>query len=119
MKAIVALNNKGINAMVVSNTTARHAAVIARRTGSEEMGVMKSLLIDTLKAKLQAGTAHFWFQKVNGEIREAWGTTNHPLMANKIIGTGYSGEQVNTVKYWDVEKGAFRSLRYETLLAVA
>ena len=119
MKTIMALNNMGINAMVVNNSTARHAAVIARRTGSEEMGVMKSLLIDTLKAKLQAGTAHFWFRKLNGEIREAWGTTNHTLMANKIIGTGYSGEQVNTVKYWDVEKGAFRSLRYETLLAVA
>ena len=120
MKAIVALNNKGINALVVNSKTARHAAVIARRTGSEEMGIMKSLLIDTLKAKLQAGTAHFWYRKVStNEVREAWGTTNHPLMANKIIGTGYSGEQVNTVKYWDVEKGAFRSLRYETLLAVA
>ena len=119
MKAIVTLNNKGLNSMVVNNTTAHHAAVIAHRTGSNEMGLMKSLLIDTLKAKLQAGTAHFWFQKLNGEIREAWGTTNHPLMANKIVGTGYSGEQVNTVKYWDIEKGAFRSLRYENLLAVA
>ena len=119
MKTIMTLNNKGINALVVNNATARHAAVIAQRTGSVEMGVMKSLLIDTLKAKLQTGTAHFWYQKLNGEVREAWGTTNHPLMANKIIGTGYSGEQVNTVKYWDVVKGAFRSLRYETLLAVA
>lgn len=111
--------NKGINAMVINNKTAKHAAVIASRTGSKEMGIVKSLLIDTLKAKLQAGTAHFWYMKSNGEIREAWGTTNHPLMQNKIIGTGYSGEQVNTVKYWDIEKGAFRSLRYENLLAVA
>jgi hypothetical protein len=119
MKAIVTLNNKGLNTMVLNNTTARHAAVIARRTGSNEMGLMKSLLIDTLKAKLQT-TAHFLYRKAStNEIREAWGTTNHPLMANKIVGTGYSGEQVNTVKYWDIEKGAFRSLRYENLLAVA
>ena len=110
MKAIVTLNNKGLNTMVLNNTTARHAAVIAGRTGSNEMGLMKSLLIDTLKAKLQT-TAHFWYRKAStNEIREAWGTTNHPLMANKIVGTGYSGEQVNTVKYWDIEKGAFRSL---------
>ena len=113
------ISSKGINEMVVNNATARHAKVIARRTGSAEMGMMKSLLIDTLKAKLQAGTAHFWFKKLNGEIREAWGTTNHVLMTNKIIGNGYTGEQVNTVKYWDVEKGAFRSLRYESLIAVA
>ena len=119
MKAIVTLNNKGLNTMVLNNTTARHAAVIANRTGSMEMGFMKSLLIDVLKAKLQT-TAHFWYIKQStGEVREAWGTCNHPLMRNKIIGNGYSGEQVNTVKYWDVEKGAFRSLRYENLLAVA
>ena len=30
-----------------------------------------------------------------------------------------SGEQVNTIKYWDIEKGAFRSLRFENLVAVA
>lgn len=117
MKTIMTISGNGINAMMVNNTTARHANVIAHRTGSVEMGMMKSLLIDTLKAKLQT-TAHFWFRKKDGSIREAWGTTNHTLMANKIIGNGYSGEQVNTVKYWDIEKGAFRSLRYENLIAV-
>lgn len=119
MKTLKTISNKGVSEMVVNNSTARHATVIAIRTGSVEMGIMKSLLVDTLKAKLQAGTAHFWFKKLNGEIREAWGTTNHALMVNKIIGNGYTGEQVNTVKYWDVEKGAFRSLRYENLIAVA
>ena len=119
MKTLMTISNKGINTMVVNNATARHANVIARRTGSVEMGMMKSLLIDTLKAKLHNGTAHFWFRKLNGEIREAWGTTNHALMKNKIIGNGYSGEETNTVKYWDVERGAFRSLRYESLIAVA
>lgn len=119
MKTLVIVNNKGMNEMVINNTTAHHAVVIANRTGSMEMGVMKSLLINVLKAKLQT-TAHFWYIKQStGEVREAWGTCNHPLMRNKIIGNGYSGEQVNTVKYWDVEKGAFRSLRYENLLAVA
>lgn len=118
MKTLVTISNKGINTMVVNSTTARHANVIARRTGSMEMGLAKSLLIDVLKAKL-SNSAHFWFRKCNGEIREAWGTTNHALMANKIIGNGYSGEEVNTIKYWDLEKGAFRSLRYENLIAVA
>ena len=115
---ILAVENGKANSMVLNGMTSRHAQVIANRTGSLEMGLMKSLLIDTLKAKLQT-TAHFWFRKVNGELREAWGTTNPSLMTNKIIGTGYSGEQVNTVKYWDIEKGAFRSLRFENLVAVA
>lgn len=119
MKTLVTISNTGINEMVVSNATARHANVIARRTGSMEMGLAKSLLIDVLKAKLQT-TAIFWYRKVStGEIRKAYGTTSHALMADKIKGNGYSGEEVNTIKYWDLEKGAFRSLRYENLIAVA
>lgn len=117
---IASVKNGQVNSiMVLNRTTSRHAQVIAKRTGSEEMGLMKSLLIDTLKAKLQAGTCRFFYKKLNGEIREAWGTTNPSLMANKIIGNGYSGEQTNTVKYWDVERGGFRCLRIENLMAVA
>ena len=120
MTTITTINNyNGINTMVINNTTARHAAVIARRTGSVEMGMMKALLIDNLKIKLQSGVAHFWYKKVStNEVREAWGTTSHKLMNDKVFGTGYTGEQVNVVKYWDVVKGAFRSLRYENLIAV-
>jgi hypothetical protein len=33
-------------------------------------------------------------------------------------GRGLSGDVVNTVKYWDVEKGGYRSLRYENLVQV-
>lgn len=55
---------------------------------------------------------------MDGSVREAWGTTSHQLMQDKIIGTGYTGEQMNVVKYWDVLKGGFRSLRYENLIAI-
>lgn len=33
-------------------------------------------------------------------------------------GRGLSGDQVNAIKYWDVEKGGYRSLRYENLVQV-
>ena len=119
MTTIATINNYNcVNTMVINNATSRHAQVIARRTGSLEMGMMKSLLIDNLKVKLQTGVAHFWYKKINGEVREAWGTTSHKLMQDKVVGTGYTGEQVNVVKYWDCVKGAFRCLRYENLIAV-
>lgn len=118
MTTILSLNQTGINAMIVNNSTARHAQVISQRIGSEELAMMKSLLIDQLKLKLKTGVAHFWFKKINGEIREAWGTTNHQLMASKILGTGLSGEEVNTIKFWSVTDGGFRSMRLENLIAV-
>ena len=107
-----------MNAIVLSNTTMRRATVIAQRTNSMEMGVIKAMMIETLKAKLQSGVAHFEYVKKNGEIREAWGTTCSNLMKAKVYGNGIKRDFVNCVVYWDVEIGDFRSLRFENLIKV-
>lgn len=52
-----------INAIVINNATANRATVIATRTESAEMGMMKAMLIDTLKVKLANGIAHFVFKR--------------------------------------------------------
>ncbi len=104
--------------VAVKTKTVQRAEVIAKRTDNVAIGIIKAQLIDLLKEKMKNGVAHFVFEKKNGELREAWGTTSHSLMKANIIGNGLSGDDVNTVKYWDVEKGAFRSLRYENLIQV-
>lgn len=107
-----------INAIVVSNKTANRAMVIAKRTQSEEMGVMKSMLIDTLKAKLSCGVAHFIFKKKDGSLREAWGTTQSALAKAKTNGRGVNRECFATTAYYDVECGEWRSFRWENLVQV-
>ena len=107
-----------MNAIVLSNTTMRRATVIAQRTNSMEIGVIKAMMIETLKAKLQSGVAHFEYVKKNGEIREAWGTTCSNLMKAKVYGGGIRRDFVNCVVYWDIEVGDFRSLRFENLIKV-
>lgn len=107
-----------MNAIVLSNATMRRATVITQRTNSIEMGVIKAMMIETLKAKLQSGIAHFTYMKKNGEIREAWGTTCSNLMKAKVYGGGIRKDFVNCVVYWDVEVGDFRSLRFENLIKV-
>ena len=104
--------------VVVDNKTQRRANVIYNRTKSMEMGVIKSLLIDTLKAKLHNGVAHFVYLKKDGTFREAWGTTSHNLIKANVNGRGIDRDSVNCVCYWDVEKGGFRSLRFENLVQV-
>ena len=104
--------------VVINGMTARRANVIAHRTGSAAMGVVKAQMIDLLKAKLQNGVAHFIYMKKDGSIREAWGTCSGQLMKATQNGRGLSGDMVNTIKYWDVEKGGYRSLRYENLIQV-
>lgn len=104
--------------VIVNGMTAHRANVIANRTGSAAMGVVKAQMIDLLKAKLQSGVAHFLYMKKDGTLREAWGTCSGNLMRATQNGRGHSGDQVNTVKYYDVMVGGYRSLRYENLVQV-
>ena len=104
--------------VAVNGMTAHRANVIASRTGSEAIGVIKAQMIDLLKAKLQSGVAHFLYMKKDGSLREAWGTCAGNLMKATQNGRGLSGDQVNTVKYFDVEAGGYRSLRFENLVQV-
>lgn len=50
-----------VNAIVINNATANRATVIATRTESSEMGMIKAMMIDLLKTKLANGIAHFIF----------------------------------------------------------
>ena len=105
--------------VVVNGMTAHRANVIMTRTGSAAMGIVKAQMIDLLKEKLRNGVAHFLYMKQStGEIREAWGSCNGQLMKATQNSRGLSGDQVNTIKYWDIEKGGYRSLRYENLIQV-
>lgn len=104
--------------VAMNGMTAHRANVIARRTGSEAMGIIKAQIIDLLKAKLQSGVAHFIYMKKDGSLREAWGTTASNLMKATQNGRGLSGDEVNTIKYYDVIAGGYRSTRYENLVQV-
>ena len=105
--------------VVINGMTAHRANVIMARTSSAAMGVVKAQMIDLLKEKLKSGVAHFIYKKQStGEIREAWGTCSGQLMKVTQNGRGLGGDQANTNKYWDVENGGYRSLRYENLIQV-
>lgn len=105
------------NIAVVGNMTIIRANVIAQRTNSMEVGLVKAMMIERLKDKLK-NLAHFYFQKKNGEIREAWGTTNPALAKAMTNGRGESRERYGTTAFYDVTIGQWRSLRWESILKV-
>lgn len=106
------------NALVISNGTATRMAVIAQRTGSELMAGAKAMMIQQLKEQLRNGVAHFLYIKKNGEVREAWGTTNATLAYKYTNGNGVSREFFKTTAYFDIEKSAWRSFRWESIVKV-
>ena len=92
--------------------------VIAERTENLLIAGAKAMMIESLKEKLRNGVAHFIFIKKNGEVREAFGTTNAAVARKYTNGRGCSREQFNTTAYFDIEKGAWRSLRWESIVKV-
>ena len=121
LREFTSINNKTyktMNALVITNDTATRMAVIAARTGSELMAGAKAMMIENLKETLRNGVAHFVFIKKNGEVREAFGTTNAAVAAKYTNGNGRSREFFKTTAFFDIEKGEWRSFRWESLVKV-
>lgn len=119
MTTIATINNKGMNTMMVKNSTAARMKVIANRTNDITIAAAKAVMIELLKTKMTNGVAHFAFQKKDGSVREAFGTIQSNVAEAKTNGNGISRECYNTTAFFDIEKGEWRSFRWETLLWVA
>lgn len=107
-----------MNALIITDTTAVRMNVIAERTQNLLMAGAKAMMIQNLKEKLRNGVAHFIFIKKNGEVREAFGTTNAAVAAKYTNGNGISREYFKTTAYFDIEKGEWRSFRWESIIKV-
>ncbi|MCE7925034.1 MAG: DUF2693 domain-containing protein [Haliscomenobacteraceae bacterium CHB4] len=71
-----------------------------------------------LRTALRSGAARFTFQKQNGEVREAYGTLNPDLFQYEYKGSDRI-ESPTAIKYFDLDKNAWRSFRAERILKVA
>ena len=107
-----------MNALIITDATALRMNVIAERTENLLIAGAKAMMIESLKEKLRNGVAHFIFIKKNGEVREAWGTTSKSLVEKYVNGRGFSREAFKTTAYFDIERGAWRSLRWESIVKV-
>ena len=106
--------------IVLQHNTAVRANVITFRTKCREIdGISKALLVNQLKNKLRSGQiVKFAYMKKDGSIRIAFGTTNSDFVQDKVNGWGESRENYATTAYFDLEKSAWRSFRWENLVAV-
>ena len=107
-----------MNALIITDTTAVRMNVIAQRTQNLLIAGAKAMMIQQLKEQLRTGVAHFIYIKKDGTIREAWGTTNATLAYKYTNGRGVSREIYSTTAYFDIEKSAWRSFRWESIVKV-
>ena len=113
-----------INTLILSSPKDAHRAlVIASRTNANSPAEMmiagaKAAMIVELKKRMQTSVVEFYFFKKNGQLRRAFGTTMSSLVEKHINGNGISRDSVNTVAWFDVESGSWKSFRYESLVKV-
>ena len=105
MTTIATISNKGVNQIVVKNSTAARMKVIAHRTGDVTIAAAKAMMIELLKTKMANGVAHFAFRKKDGSIREAFGTIQSNIASAMTNGCGVSRECYNTTAFYDVTIG--------------
>lgn len=109
--------NQTATAVVLKDKTVERANIIAQRIGNLEIAIVKAMMLEQLEAKLADNQlAHIIFQKKDGSLREMWCSTN-PSLCSKHV-KGVHREHYGTKVVFDVEKGAFRSFRLESLVKV-
>lgn len=106
--AIVAMSSKDI----------RKAMVINSRIGNQFLTGYLLSLGNELRKRMSEGVIEVWFTKKSGEVAHRFATTKSSLVKNHINGRGISGEQRNVITFWDVEKGAWRSMQIQSILKV-
>lgn len=112
-----------MNTIITTTTNnalvATHIKAITAKTGSALMGTSKALLIEEAKRQMRyTSGCHIVYMKKDGSVREAFATLNPTLCAKHINGRGESPESWGCSCYWDMEKGGFRSFRWENLIAI-
>ncbi|MCD7923679.1 MAG: SH3 beta-barrel fold-containing protein [Bacteroides sp.] len=68
---------------------------------------------------MKTRTVQFFYQKVNGEVRQAFGTMRDEVIADKIKGNDTRKKNEDLLTYWDTEKESFRSFKKFNLIKIA
>ena len=111
--------NTIITTITNSALVAAHIKTITLKTGSALMGTSKALLIEEAKRQMRSTSGcHMIYMKKDGSVREAFASLNPALCGKHINGRGVSPEHHGCTCYWDMEKGGFRSFRWENIVAV-
>ena len=71
-----------------------------------------------LSKAMKTKIVQFFYQKVSGEIRQAFGTMKDEIIHDKVKGAGCRKNE-DLFNYWDTEAGGWRSFKKFNLIKIA
>ena len=75
-------------------------------------------LLVKLAIAMKTKVVQFFYMKQNGEMRQAFGTTDTNRYEYTATGTGRRGNYADCFQYWDTVKGGFRMFKKYNLIRV-
>jgi hypothetical protein len=75
-------------------------------------------MLDKLQDSLKKGRVRFSFRKVDGSVREAYGTLHPSLLPPPSEISGSRPPQPQVQVYFDIDAASFRSFKKENLLSI-
>jgi len=78
---------------------------------------MKQITHEQLKVLLKRNPVRFTFTKINGEVRDAYGTTNLSKIPKSSHPKGGNGPN-GTTCYFDLEKSSWRSISVNQIIKI-
>lgn len=76
----------------------------------------KAWLNEKLNVAMKNRIVHFYYQKISGEIREAYGTLKANYIEGKVQGTGRTHRDCRT--YYDTVADGFRSYKSYNIISM-
>lgn len=107
--------------MTVTSNEMIVAGYAMTRANNSLFGAMQLTKCVQLLTALKNGVVHGFFRKVDGSIREFWGTTNPSLAAHKTVNSvGYAPKlRHGQIAFIDCETGKWRSMRIGSFIGFA
>jgi len=72
-----------------------------------------------LKIQMTIRKVQFFFMKIDGSVRQAFGTMQDEIIADKTKGGDTRKKNEHLFTYWDCEKEEFRSFKKFNILRIA
>lgn len=92
---------------------------MVKRNGMNMSDALKTAWLNVkLRMKMYGGIAKFYFQKVDGSIREAYGTLNGGMMP-ETAGADNRKKNDTVQPYFDTEKGEWRCFKKANIIRIA
>ena len=90
-----------------------------KRNGIElSEALKKAWQVFKLKAKMAKGIVRFYFRKVDGSIREAYGTLRADLIPQSEASSDNRKKNDTVQAYFDTKRGEFRCFKLANLVTV-